>query len=206
MGIAGRTAYQQDLKTTSVELALGLNPTLPGGLIGEPEPPLENDQVNQLLQGLQKKNEREAIQTAVRTKEKVYLPDTSEVTHVLVKKGKPPPLGAQYDSPFPITDRIGDNCIRIKVGTTVSGEPRLELQHWNNCRPAVITSPDQEEQRPRPGRKANLEPAPDWREKPKEKENEQDTEKGTVVPKQNEREYKSTRPQRVRNKPIRYSY
>ena len=108
----------------------------------------------------------------------------------MVKKGKPPPLGAQYDGPFLITDRIGDNCIRIKVGATVSGEPRLELQHWNNCRPAVITSHDQEEERPRPGRKK------------KETDN-SETETNTVQ--NQEQEKANTRPVRERKKPIRYS-
>ena len=188
-----RTAYQQDLKTTAAELALGINPTLPAGLIGEPGPPLENEKVNELLQGLREKNERKAVQTSSHNTEKINLPDLSEVTHVLVKKGKPPPLGAQYDGPFPITDRIGDNCIRIKVGTTVSGEPRLELQHWNNCRPAVIKSHDQEEERPRPGRKK------------KERDKEEDhNEKKREIPDQ-ELEKANTRPIRERKKPIRYS-
>ena len=91
------------------------------------------------------------------------------------------------------------------MGTTVSGEPRMELQHWNNCRPAVLTSTDQEEQRPRPGRKPNLEPAPDNATTMKEKESDSNTEKGTVVPSQEEREFQTTRPQRVRKKPIGYT-
>ena len=185
-----RTAYQQDLKTTAAELALGINPTLPAGLIGEPGPPLENEGVNELLRGLRAKNDRKAIQTSAHSTENINLPDLSKVTHVLVKKGKHPPLGAQYDRPFPITDRIGDNCIRIKVGATVSGEPRLELQHWNNCRPAVITSHDQEEERPRPGRKK------------KETDN-SETETNTVQ--NQEQEKVNTRPVRERKKPIRYS-
>ena len=183
-----RTAYQQDLQTTPAELALGINPTLPAGLIGEPSPPLENKEVNELLQGLREKNDRKAIQTSKHRTEQINLPDLSKVTHVLVKKGKPPPLGAQYDGPFPITDRIGDNCIRIRVGTTVAGEPRLELQHWNNCRPAVMKSHEQEEERPRPGRK--------------KKEN-QNTEEKDIIDKG--QETNNTRPKREKKKPLRYS-
>ena len=185
-----RTAYQQDLKTTAAELALGMNPTLPAGLIGEPGPPLENEGVNELLRGLRAKNERKAIQTLAHSTENVNLPDLSKVTHVLVKKGKPPPLGAQYDGPFPIMDRIGDNCIRIKVGATASGEPRLELQHWNNCRPARMTNHEQEEERPRPGRK-------------KKQTDNIETDTNTVI--NQEQEKVSTRPVREKKKPIRYS-
>ena len=188
-----RTAYQQDLKTTAAELALGINPTLPAGLIGEPGPPLENETVNELLQGLREKNERKAVQTSSHGTEKINLPDLTKVTHVLVKKGKPPPLGAQYNGPFPITDRIGDNCIRIRVGTTVAGEPRLELQHWNNCRPAVMESHDQEEERPRPGRKK------------KEKEKEEDQNKREKEISNQGQEKANTRPVREKKKPIRYS-
>ena len=183
-----RTAYQQDLKTTPAELALGLNPTLPAGLIGEPGPPLDNKEVNELLQGLREKNDREGIQTSKHRTEQINLPDLSKVTHVLVKKGKPPPLGAQYDGPFPITDRIGDNCIRIRVGTTVTGEPRMELQHWNNCKPAVMKSHEQEEERPRPGRK--------------KKEN-NDTEQPDKT--DTEQVTNNTRPKREIKKPLRYS-
>ena len=107
---------------------MGINPTLPAGLIGEPGPPLENEAINRLLQVLREKDDRKAVQTSKHRTEQINLPDLSKVTHVLVKKGKPPPLGAQYDGPFPITDRIGDNCIRIRVGTMVAGEPCLELQ------------------------------------------------------------------------------
>ena len=188
-----RTAYQQDLQTTPAELALGINPTLPAGLIGEPSPPLENEAINELLQGLREKNDRKAVQTSKHRTEQINLPDLSKVTHVLVKKGKPPPLGAQYDGPFPITDRIGDNCIRIRVGTTVAGEPRLELQHWNNCRPAVMKNHDQEEERPRPGRKK----------KDKEKQENQEKDEKEII---NERqETTNTRPVREKRKPIRYS-
>ena len=79
------------------------------------------------------------------------------------------------------------------MGTTVAGVPRLELQHWNNCRPAVMKDNDTEEERPRPGRKR----------KDKEKqENQNENEKQITTEGQ---ENANTRPVREKRKPIRYS-
>ena len=79
------------------------------------------------------------------------------------------------------------------MGTTVAGVPRLELQHWNNCRPAVMGDDEKEEERPRPGRKK----------KDKEKEEDQDKNEKQIIPEGQENA--NTRPVREKKKPIRYS-
>ena len=41
-----RTAYQPDLGATAAELVMGANPTQPGDLIGTPEEPMTDNQIN----------------------------------------------------------------------------------------------------------------------------------------------------------------
>ena len=55
-------------------------------------------------------------------------------THVYVKRGKPTPLGAQYDGPFRIEERLGDSCLRVLVAHYANGTPRHEIVHWKNCK------------------------------------------------------------------------
>ena len=75
------------------------------------------------------------------------------MTHVRIKSAKPGPLGHAYEGPFKIVERQGKSCIKVKVGSYVNGEPKYEVQHWANCRPAVFSGDPQEAQRVLPGRK-----------------------------------------------------
>ena len=72
-----------------------------------------------------------------RTPEINYL-DLTDVTHVMIRKGKALPLGCNFEGPFEITDRVGSSCIKVKLGTFADGQPRIETQHWSNCKPAVL--------------------------------------------------------------------
>ena len=87
-----------------------------------------------------------------------YLPDFVNTTHVHVKRGKPIPLGRQYDGPFPIVERLGRSCVKVKVGVTAGGAPRYEVQHWNNLKPAHMSGPTAEAIRPTVGHKPKLLP------------------------------------------------
>ena len=75
------------------------------------------------------------------------------MTHERIKRAKPGPLGHAYEGPFKIVERQGKSCIKVRVGSYANGEPKYEVQHWANCRPAVISESTQEAQLALPGRK-----------------------------------------------------
>ena len=151
--LACRTALQKDLGTSPAELVLGTTPTLPADLLGEPGPPLQNGQVKDILEGLRIKAARPAVQMSAHGTQEPYIPNTTDVTHVYVKKGKPGLLGKSFEGPFEIVERLGDTCIKVRVGTTAGGEPRFEVQHWNNVKPAHVHQGATTAERPLPGRK-----------------------------------------------------
>ena len=75
------------------------------------------------------------------------------VTHVYVKRGKTSPLGHSYDGPFPVTRRLDTSCVEIRVGSFANGSPRLEVQHWQNLKPAVVKEGQEPATRVARGRK-----------------------------------------------------
>ena len=85
------------------------------------------------------------------------------VTHVYVKRGKTTPLGQSFDGPFPITRRLDTSCVEIRVGSYASGAPRLEIQHWQNLKPAVLKEGQEPATRVARGRKpaATIHPTPE---------------------------------------------
>ena len=132
--ILGRnTAYQPDLGTSPAELVFGAMPRLPGELI-DPEPGVPLDQ---LLDTLRTKAARDPTPTSHHRELPVHLPQAAmDCTHVWVKIGKPKPLGPLWEGPYPIIERIGKSVLKVRVGNWASGQPRHELQHWNNCFPS----------------------------------------------------------------------
>ena len=70
------------------------------------------------------------------------------------KIGKPLPLGPRYDGPFKIDQRIGNSCLKLRVGNWANGQPRHELAHWNNCFPVPLDCPIPEAVKAKRGRKA----------------------------------------------------
>ena len=121
---------------------------------------MTSPQVQDLLESLRTKAAQPAVQTSHHSKIPVNYPNLDHVKYVLVKKGKPLTLGHYYDGPFKIVERLGDSCIRIRVGSTAKGEPKYEVQHWTNCRPAITTGDTEEASRPLPGRKLNPQARP----------------------------------------------
>ena len=58
---------------------------------------------------------------------KVYMPESAlRAEYVFVKRGKPGNLGKQYDGPFKVEERLGNKCLKVRVGTTAQGEPRFK--------------------------------------------------------------------------------
>ena len=118
---------------------MGSNPAIPGDLIGEPGPPLKGTQLRQLLEALRTNAAKPPIQTTHNRTPTINYPDLTGVTHVFVKKGKTSTLGPSFEGPFEIVERLGASCIRVRVGSYANGQPRIETQHWSNCKPAVLS-------------------------------------------------------------------
>ena len=62
-------------------------------------------------------------------------------------------MGSNFDGPFEIVERMGSSCVKVRVGSYANGKPRLEVQHWSNCKPAVLAQGAQEGQKVARGRK-----------------------------------------------------
>ena len=141
-----RTVLQPALDATAAEMVYGTNPTVPGDIIGEPGPPLQGEQLQSLLQGLRRNAARPPVQPTHNRQPPVNYPNLDQTTHVYVRRGKKDTLGPLFDGPFPIIQRLGKSCVKLRVGLTAGGEPRTEVQHWSNCSPAVISedTPDAE--------------------------------------------------------------
>ena len=151
--LAQRAAYQTDIDTTSAELVMGSNPVQPGDMHTDLDLS-HTENLQQLVEGLRTNAAQPAHQTSAHREPPVNVPkDLDQVTHVRIKRAKPGPLGHTYEGPFKIVERQGKSCIKVRVGSFANGEPKFEVQHWANCRPAVFRGDVQETQRALPGRK-----------------------------------------------------
>ena len=142
--ILGRnTTYQQDLGASPADLMFGGCPRLPGDLVASGDPSAAD--LEELHKKLQMNASREPVQTSHHREVPTYWPTSAaNATHVYLRKHKPTPLGGHYDGPLPIIERIGDSCLKLRVGYYANGEPRHVVAHWNNCKPGVVEpgSPD----------------------------------------------------------------
>ena len=124
---------------------------LPGDLLGEEWPP---EALRDILEGLRFKSAQPPKQMTAHGEKQVYMPDSAlQAEYVFVKRGKPGNLGKQFDGPFKVEERVGDTCLKIRVGSTAQGDPRFEVHHWNNMKPAIIQETPDLQERPNPGRK-----------------------------------------------------
>ena len=161
--LSRRSAYQPDLGTSPAELVLGQTPRLPGDLVED-----NGQRLPELLDKLRTNAATPPVQTAHHSIITPYFPESAKnATRVMVKKGKPTKLGEIYEGPFPIVQRIGQSCLKIKVGNWSSGAPRHELTHWNQCYPVPITAEIEDAQKAKRGRKLNANAAPFVRRSPR---------------------------------------
>ena len=84
-----RVALQVDLKASSAEMTLGVNPQLPTDILGDMGPPMSDGQTKELLQDLRHNNLLPAVQMSADRNQQTNLPDMSNTTHVHIKKGQP---------------------------------------------------------------------------------------------------------------------
>ena len=147
-----RTTYQPELGVSPAELVYGETLLVPGDLIaGELSP---DSNLPNLLDRVRRNAARPPVQTSHHSVPAVHLPaDLKAVSHVMVKRGKTAPLGANFDGPFPVVDHVGTSCVKIIVGHFVNGEPRYEIQHWNNCKIPKFLEQPFESTKPALGRK-----------------------------------------------------
>ena len=153
--ILGRnTTYQPDLGASPADLVLGGCPRLPGDLVAGGDPSAAD--LEELHRKLQMNASREPVQTSHHREVPTYWPaSAANATHVYLRKHKPTPLGGQYDGPLPIEEKIGDSCLKLRVGYFANGEPRHVVAHWNNCKPAVVAPGSPDGQRAPLGRPPN---------------------------------------------------
>ena len=210
-----RTTFQPALDATAAELVFGSNPLIPGDMAGEPGPPLRGEKMKQLLEGLRQNAARPPRPTTHNREQKVNYPEgLANVTHVWVRRHKNTPLGQAFDGPFPIVQRQGTSCVTIRVGSYASGEPRMEVQHWNNLKPAVMGEGEKDAERRPLGRKplnpeakafvpetrqAQQQEQPHQTETPPEPQQNEDTAQPKDI-----KSAVSARPVRIRRKPARY--
>ena len=131
-----RSTLQPTLGTSPAQLVLGGCPKLPGDLVSQIDNPALD--VTQLLANLQANAAQEPAQPDHHRDVPTYWPSSAQkATHVYLKRGKPTPLGPQFEGPLPILDRIGKSCLKILTGRWAGGQERHETVHWENCKPYV---------------------------------------------------------------------
>ena len=146
-----RIAFQPDLNTSAALLAFGRSPLIPGQVIGEPGPPLTSLQVRALLEELYRMEAKPALQTSS-NKNEIDISSTEAATHVYVKVEEPKGLSARFEGPYEIVSRPSRSQVQVRIGSYVSGEPRLSTYHWSSCKIAYMRDNALEGARPKLGR------------------------------------------------------
>ena len=147
-----RIAFQPDLDTSAALLLYGRSPEIPGQILGHPGPPLNNLQTRALLEEMYKLESNPAQQTSA----KVVINDlkaTQNASHVYVKREDPKGLTPRFEGPFEIVSRPSHSQVQVRIGSYVSGEPRLATYNWRSCKVAHLRENFLEGSRPSLGRK-----------------------------------------------------
>ena len=152
------TTFQPDLGASPAELAFGCEPRLPGDVAVSQQEPLD---VPKLLAELRAKAAKKPVQTSLHSKPTPYFPPAAqEATTVYVKRAKVGPLEPKWDGPYPIVNKLGKSCIEVKMGNLANGEPRTQVWHWSNCKPADVAEGEELSERPALGRKPKAKTTP----------------------------------------------
>ena len=147
-----RVQVQPDLDASAASLVFGKAIEIPGQLLGHPGPPLTNLQTRALLEELYKISAKPAIQTTSITNP-INIAHTEAATHVYVKVDEPQGLSARFEGPYPVVSRPSRTTVQVRIGSFVSGEPRLQTYNWAQCKVAHMREGAPDGQRPRLGRK-----------------------------------------------------
>ena len=146
-----RVAYQKELKASPAMLTYGRNLSIPGDLLVDPGDPYTEPEIEQLVQYMQKFNNKMPAPT--RKPDQIVVPEPPlSVTHVYTKQHNKVGLDATFAGPFEIHSRPSRSTAKIQVGLTKKGEPRYELRHWKDLRVAHMRPEAEVASRPARGR------------------------------------------------------
>ena len=131
--LSKHATYQPDLTAAPSDLVFGGPLRLPGDLLLKSL----DAPVADLLETIRTHVAKAPVQPSHHNTQKINLPpQVHTATHVYVRDAKPSQLGPAYQGPFEIVERMGDSCLRLRVGKLVNGQDKFEVQHWSNCKPA----------------------------------------------------------------------
>ena len=153
--LSRRVALQPDIGTSSSKLVLGMDPLVPGPLVGAPSPPMSLENLKGLASHLESAADftpKEMSNHHTKPKKEYMPPTTETATHVYLKRDNPKGLMASYTGPHPIVERPSHSTIKVKVGTFKSGIENIQLHHWANAKPANVRADQPEAQMPVRGR------------------------------------------------------
>ena len=127
--------------TSSSRLVLGVDPVVPGQLIGDPSPPMSTGDLKGLVKHLEAAADQPAKPTSNHNTQSkpTYLPATTQnATHCYIKIDNPKGLLQLYDGPYRILDRPSESTIKVRIGTFKSGAENVQFHHWSNAKPAKL--------------------------------------------------------------------
>ena len=108
-------------------------------------------QVRALLEELYRMEAKPALQTSSKSNE-IDISATDSATHVYVKIDEPRGLSARFEGPYEIVSRPSRSQVEVRIGSYVTGEPRLATYHWSSCKVAHMRESASEGSRPKLGR------------------------------------------------------
>ena len=130
-----RVQYQPHMDASASQMVLGKSVTLPGMLLGEPGPPLNQAQTRVLLDELYKMAARPPVPTSSPVIHN-NIEETLQATSVYVKAANPLSLCPKFDGPYPIVSRPSRSTIKVRIGSFANGQPRHLTLHWSSCKVA----------------------------------------------------------------------
>ena len=146
-----RTAFNEQLGTSSAEMTFGFHPQVPGTLLQDPED-LSPPSLEKLLAKLQVHNNRVAPPTSAKLPDKIINEPADTITHVYTRQHDTRGLQSHYRGPFKILSRPSRSTILIKVGTNRDGSERTELRNWQDVKSAYLREGTADAERPKRGR------------------------------------------------------
>ena len=155
--LSRRVALLPDVGTSSAKILFGIDPVVPGQLIGDNSPLMTSSDLRGLVKHLEAAADTPAMDTSNHSKSKQnHMPVTTETaTHVYIKQDNPKGLLQTYTGPHPIVERPSHSTIKVKMGTFKSGIENIQLHHWSNAKPAQMRENAVEAEMPIRGRKPN---------------------------------------------------
>ena len=148
-----RVAFQPDIGTSASELTYGTTLTVPGQILRDPEEPLNEEELQMLLNKVKTTTSRPANQTSNHSKPERPLQGLPDgITHVYVRQHHTKGLQAPFEGPFKVDSKVSKSTIKIEVGRFQDGSKRFEIRHLNDvkiCHPKSLAA---EASRPKLGR------------------------------------------------------